>query len=118
MELLKTLIWIVNLLSAASIIVLVLMQHGKGADMGAAFGSGSSGSLFGASGSANFLSRTTAVVAVVFFSTSMALVFLSGGGKSDLGVMGNGSKIEQVAPQIPAGAPNKNASGTASKIPE
>ncbi|MEO3960999.1 preprotein translocase subunit SecG, partial [Chromobacterium piscinae] len=48
MELLKTLIWIVNLLSAASIIVLVLMQHGKGADMGAAFGSGSSGSLFGA----------------------------------------------------------------------
>ncbi|XLM21376.1 preprotein translocase subunit SecG, partial [Chromobacterium piscinae] len=60
MELLKTLIWIVNLLSAASIIVLVLMQHGKGADMGAAFGSGASGSLFGASGSANFLSRTTA----------------------------------------------------------
>ncbi|UTH75122.1 preprotein translocase subunit SecG [Chromobacterium sp. IIBBL 290-4] len=116
MELLKTLIWIVNLLSAVSIIVLVLMQHGKGADMGAAFGSGASGSLFGASGSANFLSRTTAVAAAVFFSTSMVLVFLSGGGKSDLGVMGG--KIEQVAPQIPAGAPNKNASGPASKIPE
>ncbi|POZ62187.1 preprotein translocase subunit SecG [Chromobacterium alticapitis] len=116
MELLKTLIWIVNLLSAASIIVLVLMQHGKGADMGAAFGSGSSGSLFGASGSANFLSRTTAVAAVVFFSTAMGLVYLSGGGKHDLGVMGG--KIEQAAPQIPAGAPNKNASGPASKIPE
>ncbi|OHX13905.1 preprotein translocase subunit SecG [Chromobacterium sphagni] len=116
MELLKTLIWIVNLLSAVSIIVLVLMQHGKGADMGAAFGSGSSGSLFGASGSANFLSRTTAVAAVVFFSASMALAFLSGGGKDNLGVMAG--KIEQVAPQIPAGAPNNKASGTASKIPE
>ncbi|KIA81298.1 MULTISPECIES: preprotein translocase subunit SecG [Chromobacterium] len=116
MELLKTLIWIVNLLSAVSIIVLVLMQHGKGADMGAAFGSGASGSLFGASGSANFLSRTTAVAAAVFFCTAMGLVYLSGGGKHDLGVMGG--KIEQVAPQIPAGAPNKNASGTASKIPE
>ncbi|WP_434630229.1 preprotein translocase subunit SecG [Chromobacterium sp. CV08] len=116
MELLKTLIWIVNLLSAVTIIVLVLMQHGKGADMGAAFGSGSSGSLFGASGSANFLSRTTAIAAAVFFATSLSLVYLSGGGKNDLGVMGG--KIEQVAPQIPAGAPNKNASGTASKIPE
>ncbi|KUM04191.1 preprotein translocase subunit SecG [Chromobacterium subtsugae] len=116
MELLKTLIWIVNLLSAAGIIVLVLMQHGKGADMGAAFGSGSSGSLFGASGSANFLSRTTAIAAVVFFSTSMALAYLSGGGKDNLGVMGG--KIEQVAPQIPAGAPNNKASGPASKIPE
>ncbi|PTU66385.1 preprotein translocase subunit SecG [Chromobacterium sp. Panama] len=116
MELIKTLIWIVNILSAGTIIVLVLMQHGKGADMGAAFGSGSSGSLFGASGSANFLSRTTAVAAAVFFSTSLALVFLSGGGKSDLGVMG--TKVEQVAPQIPAGVPSDKASGTASKIPE
>ncbi|MCP1290860.1 MULTISPECIES: preprotein translocase subunit SecG [Chromobacterium] len=116
MELIKTLIWIVNILSAGTIIVLVLMQHGKGADMGAAFGSGSSGSLFGASGSANFLSRTTAVAAAVFFSTSLALVFLSGGGKSDLGVMG--TKVEQVAPQIPAGVPSDKASGTTSKIPE
>ncbi|WP_374420326.1 preprotein translocase subunit SecG [Chromobacterium sp.] len=116
MELLKTLIWIVNILSAGTIIVLVLMQHGKGADMGAAFGSGASGSLFGASGSANFLSRTTAIAAAVFFSTSLALVFLSGGGKSDLGVMG--AKVEQVAPQIPAGVPSDKASGTTSKIPE
>ncbi|KMN36599.1 MULTISPECIES: preprotein translocase subunit SecG [Chromobacterium] len=116
MELLKTLIWIVNILSAGTIIVLVLMQHGKGADMGAAFGSGASGSLFGASGSANFLSRTTAIAAAVFFSTSLALVFLSGGGKSDLGVMG--TKVEQVAPQIPAGVPSDKASGTTSKIPE
>ncbi|WP_153013204.1 preprotein translocase subunit SecG [Aquitalea pelogenes] len=81
MELIKTLIWVINLLSAVTIIVLVLMQHGKGADMGAAFGSGASGSLFGASGSANFLSRTTAIAAVVFFSTSLTLVYLSGAEK-------------------------------------
>ncbi|HJV06984.1 preprotein translocase subunit SecG [Paludibacterium denitrificans] len=116
MELIKTLIWIVNLLSALSIIVLVLMQHGKGADMGAAFGGGSAGSLFGASGSANFLSRTTAIAAVVFFSTSLALVYLSGGGKNDLGVMGG--KVEQVAPQIPGGKPSESASGPRSTIPE
>ncbi len=56
----------------------VLLQHGKGADMGAAFGSGSSGSLFGAAGSANFLSRTTAVLAAVFFVSSLGLTYLSG----------------------------------------
>lgn len=59
------------------LIVLVLLQHGKGADMGAAFGSGSAGSLFGASGSANFLSRSTAVVATLFFISSMSLTYLS-----------------------------------------
>jgi len=59
------------------IIFLVLLQHGKGADMGAAFGSGSSGSLFGATGSANFLSRTTAALAVVFFLTSLGLAYVA-----------------------------------------
>ncbi len=73
----ETLIWILHVLSAVSVIVLVLLQHGKGADMGAAFGSGSSGSLFGASGSANFLSRTTGVLAAVFFITSLGLTYLS-----------------------------------------
>lgn len=66
-----------HVIAAAGVIGLVLLQHGKGADMGAAFGSGSSGSLFGASGSANFLSRTTAVVAAVFFVTSLGLTYLS-----------------------------------------
>ena len=66
-----------HVIAAAGVIGLVLLQHGKGADMGAAFGSGSSGSLFGASGSANFLSRTTAAVAAVFFVTSMGLTYLS-----------------------------------------
>ena len=64
-------ILVLHVLAAMAICGLVLLQHGKGADMGAAFGSGSSGSLFGAAGSANFLSRTTAVLATVFFSTSL-----------------------------------------------
>jgi len=67
MSVLMTLILVVQMLSALAMIGLVLVQHGKGADMGAAFGSGSSGSLFGATGGANFLSRTTAVLAAVFF---------------------------------------------------
>ncbi len=74
----ELLIWIVHLLVAGGIIALVLLQHGKGADMGAAFGSGASGSLFGATGSANFLSRTTAVLATLFFLTSLGLTYYSG----------------------------------------
>lgn len=72
------LIWIVHILVAAAVVGLVLLQHGKGADMGAAFGSGSSGSLFGASGSANFMSRATAVMATLFFMTSLGLTYFSG----------------------------------------
>jgi len=67
----------VHILVALAIIGLVLMQHGKGADMGAAFGSGASGSLFGATGSANFLSRTTGVLAAVFFVTSLTLAYVA-----------------------------------------
>jgi preprotein translocase subunit SecG len=66
----------VHILVGISVIGLVLLQHGKGADMGAAFGSGASGSLFGASGSANFLSRTTAILAAVFFLTSLGLSYV------------------------------------------
>ncbi|CAN0622477.1 preprotein translocase subunit SecG [Burkholderia multivorans] len=73
---LKTLIIVVQVLSALGVIGLVLLQHGKGADMGAAFGSGASGSLFGATGSANFLSRTTAVLATLFFIATLALTYL------------------------------------------
>ncbi|NDV11989.1 MULTISPECIES: preprotein translocase subunit SecG [Crenobacter] len=115
MELLKTLLWIVNLLSAVAVIVLVLLQHGKGADMGAAFGGGggSSGSLFGASGSSNFMSRSTAVLAVVFFSTCLALSYLSIERQNDLGVMGG---VQQSAPQVPGGAADNNKPGPA--IPE
>jgi preprotein translocase subunit SecG len=72
---LTTLLIVVQVISAIGIIVLVLLQHGKGADMGAAFGSGASGSLFGATGSANFLSRSTAVVAAVFFVATLGLAY-------------------------------------------
>ena len=78
-------------------IVLILLQQGKGADMGAAFGSGSSGSLFGASGSSNFLSRTTAILAATFFFTSMFLTYLSRETEVSQGVMieNSGSTFEE-----------------------
>jgi len=68
---------VVHVLVAISIIGLVLLQHGKGADMGSGFGGGASGSLFGATGSANFLSRSTAVLAAVFFASSLGLAYLA-----------------------------------------
>jgi len=77
MEYLFSTILLVHILAAIGVIGLVLVQHGKGADMGAAFGSGASGSLFGATGSANFLSRTTAVLAAVFFVTSLSLAYIA-----------------------------------------
>jgi preprotein translocase subunit SecG len=83
---------------------LVLLQHGKGADMGAAFGSGASGSLFGASGSANFLSRSTAVLAAVFFLTSLGLTWVSAQ-KPGAGSIMDTHKVEQpAAPATPADA--------------
>jgi preprotein translocase subunit SecG len=78
----QTLVLMVHILCAAGIVVLVLLQHGKGADMGAAFGSGSAGSLFGSAGAANFLSRTTAILAGVFFATSLGLTYFSSPSKS------------------------------------
>ena len=77
MNMLVNVVLAVQILSALGMIGLILIQHGKGADMGAAFGSGASGSLFGSSGSANFLSRTTAVLATVFFITSLGLSYLA-----------------------------------------
>jgi preprotein translocase subunit SecG len=77
MEFWTTVAVIVHVLIALAIIGLVLLQHGKGADMGSGFGGGASGSLFGATGSANFLSRTTAVLATLFFITSLALAYVA-----------------------------------------
>ncbi len=110
---------VIQVVTALIIIGLVLLQHGKGADMGAAFGSGASGSLFGASGSANFLSRSTAIAAGVFFVATLALSFLgsrahSGGG----GVMDQApAAATQKAPAAPSAAPAK-APGQASEIPK
>jgi preprotein translocase subunit SecG len=77
MDFIYSLLLAFHILVGLSLIGLVLIQHGKGADMGAAFGSGSSGSLFGASGSANFLSRTTGVLAAIFFATSLTLTYIA-----------------------------------------
>ena len=76
-----------HVLVGLAVIGLILIQHGKGADAGAAFGSGSSGTVFGAQGSASFLSRTTAILAAVFFSTSLALAVLSGKADNDADLM-------------------------------
>ena len=83
----ETLVLMVNIVSALGVIGLVLLQHGKGADMGAAFGSGASGSLFGASGSANFLSRATGALAAVFFITSLVLGYMASHRTKPAGVM-------------------------------
>lgn len=77
MDLLHTIILTVHILAGLGVIALVLLQHGKGADMGAAFGSGASGSLFGATGSANFMSRATGVLAAIFFCTSLGLSYIA-----------------------------------------
>jgi preprotein translocase subunit SecG len=104
MEYLFSIILIFHVLSALGIIGLVLVQHGKGADMGAAFGSGASGSLFGATGSANFLSRTTAVLAVVFFLTSLSLAYVaSNRPKTSGSVMQDAVQSQPVPVPTPAG---------------
>lgn len=74
----STLVVIVHVLVAAAVIGLVLLQHGKGADAGASFGGGASGTVFGSRGSSNFLSRTTAILAAVFLVTSLMLAYMSG----------------------------------------
>lgn len=107
----------VHILVALGIIGLVLMQHGKGADMGAAFGSGASGSLFGASGSANFLSRTTGVLAAVFFATSLTLAFIaSQKPKTSGSLMQDSVQSQPVSPVAPvAGEVPKSPAAAGSK---
>ncbi len=98
----ETLVWVVHVLTAVVLIGLVLMQHGKGADMGAAFGTGSAGSLFGSSGSANFLSRSTAVAATLFFVTSLLLTYIYSHPAQQQGVMDKvNAAATKPAPAVP-----------------
>ncbi|MDH5395785.1 MAG: preprotein translocase subunit SecG [Gammaproteobacteria bacterium] len=91
----ESIVWSIHVIAAVVMVVMVLLQQGKGADMGAAFGSGSAGSVFGASGSANFMSRTTALIATVFFCTSLGLTYISTNRTEDAGVMSRmGEMIE------------------------
>jgi preprotein translocase subunit SecG len=103
---------IAQMLSALAMIALILIQHGKGADMGAAFGSGSSGSLFGASGSANFMSRATSGLAAVFFVCTMALSYFGNLRPTSSGSVLDGAAVVAPAPVVPA-AP----AGPAAQIP-
>lgn len=110
---LLTVLLAVQMISAVVMVGLILIQHGKGADMGAAFGSGGSGSLFGATGSANFLSRTTAVLATVFFSATLLLAYFG----VDRPAPSTGSVLEGVTAPAPAAsepvAPAVPATGAA-----
>lgn len=126
MHSLFTIIVVVQVLSALAIIGLVLLQHGKGADMGAAFGSGASGSLFGATGSSNFLSKSTGLAAVIFFSATLALAYL--GNKGAIATGGVMENLPVTSAPASTGATTSNpavvpvapapAAGNAAQIPK
>jgi preprotein translocase subunit SecG len=101
MSYMESIVLVLHVLTAIAVCGFVLLQHGKGADMGAAFGSGSSGSLFGASGSANFLSRTTAILATVFFVTSIGLTYLGTLHGKPQGLMERSIPTQKAAPALP-----------------
>lgn len=103
-----TVLLLLQIVSALAMIGLVLVQHGKGADMGASFGSGASGSLFGATGSANFLSRSTAVAATFFFASTLFLAFM---GNHRAGAVEGSSLLEKAA--VSASAPSAAAPASA-----
>ena len=109
MELLKTILVVLQIITAIGVITLVLVQQGKGADMGAAFGGGSSGGLFGAAGSANFLSRVTAVFATVFFLSTLGITFFSSTKSQNAGVLSGTS--------APVAAPAGEVSTPATAVP-
>ncbi len=113
MNVLLTVVLAVQMLSALVMIGLILVQHGKGADMGAAFGSGGSGSLFGASGSANFLSRTTGVLAAVFFASTLLLAYYGNAQPRT-----SSSVLEGAAVTAPVPGAGASAASGAAQIPE
>ena len=102
---------IILIVVSVAMIVLILMQQGKGADAGAAFGSGASGTVFGSQGSANFLSRTTGILATVFFLVALALAFLASGRTIESGSIMGGAATSapaaavETAPAVPASGP-------------
>ena len=114
MQIWINLVLVLQLLTAITMIGLVLVQHGKGADMGASFGSGASGSLFGATGSANFLSRSTAVCAAIFFASTLAMAFLSNG--NSMRAVSTGDSVLD-RPALAASAAASAAANTTGAIP-
>ena len=115
-----TILVVVQVLAAIALIGLVLLQHGKGADAGAAFGSGASGTVFGSRGSANFLSRATAVCAAVFFIASLSLAYVVQVRKAPDSVT---DTVAPAQPESPAAVPPEQPGATAQqpetpKVPE
>ena len=120
MSIVLKLVLILQMLSAVVMIVLILIQHGKGADMGAAFGGGSSGSLFGASGSANFMSRATSALAAVFFVCTMALSYFGNLRPTSSGSVLDGAAVVApvpAAPAVPAGPEGQIPGNTPAAAP-
>nr|WP_315466996.1 preprotein translocase subunit SecG [uncultured Undibacterium sp.] len=121
---LSTLVMVVQVISALVIVGLVLLQHGKGADMGASFGSGASGSLFGATGSSNFLSKSTAVAVAVFFIATLVLTSFGANKAPSVGVMDNLPAAKTVPASASAaavavpGAASASAASKAAEIPK
>ncbi len=132
MNSLHTIIVVVQVVSALTIVGLVLLQHGKGADMGASFGSGASGSLFGATGSSNFLSKFTGIAAAIFFAATLGLAFISnkpaevsGGVMENLpvsavpGAEATAPAASTAAPAtVPAVPASSNGTGQSNQIPK
>jgi preprotein translocase subunit SecG len=114
MNLLNSLLLVLQIISALAMIGLILMQHGKGADMGAAFGSGASGSLFGAAGSANFLSRTTAALATVFLICTLGLAWFGNLTPAAAPTGGGTSVLETALPAAPGASAAASAAPAAS----
>lgn len=111
------LVTIIHVLAAAGVIGLVLLQHGKGADMGAAFGSGASGSLFGVSGSSNFMSKATAACVAVFFATSLTLAYMASHRTGNGSVINNAVKTEAAKPTETTPAESTPKDSAAKDIP-
>ncbi len=118
----ETVILIIHMLAAVGLVSLILLQQGKGADMGAAFGSGASSTVFGSQGSASFLTRSTAILATIFFITSLFLAYFSGQGVSRVSVteksvvetVDSGVAVDEDMPAVP----NAPAEAAGADVPE
>lgn len=114
----EILVLVIHVFTALAVIGLVLLQHGKGADVGAAFGGGASGSVFGSAGSANFMSRATAILAVVFFLSSLGLTYISTRKSDHKGVMATPAPTKSVPSDVPVpSAPAGQAAPAAPTAP-
>ena len=114
----EKLVLVIHVLAAAGVIGLVLLQHGKGADMGASFGSGASGSLFGVSGSSNFMSRATAGFVAVFFATSLTLAYMASNKAGHVSVVKvHAASVKKSAP-VAGGGEKKSEAPAVEVVPK